>query len=149
MPILNREKSLPREAIKFIERCLQEYPMLCQELKARTAYLEALASPAQYTGVEKIDRGVGASALAPQERIVEMKESDEEFKSLTRKVERLKKALTKLGEEDLRFISLRYWQGCEPDEVCDTLGVSSRSFWHYRRKILTVIAPDILGVWGL
>ncbi len=149
MPILNQEKNLPREAIKLIERCLQEYPILCQELKARTAYLEALASPAQYTGVEKIDRGVGAPALAPQERIVGLKESDEEFKSLTRKVERLKKALTKLGEEELRFISLRYWKGCEPDEVCDTLGVSSRSFWHYRRKILTIIAPDILGVWGL
>lgn len=84
------------------------------EKKRIDKYLEnvVLDSP-----ILKADRVQGGTHITPQERLLQLKEENEDYQTLSRNIERMEGFLDGLGDDERALVDLHYRQGLDPWEI--------------------------------
>ena len=145
-----RGARLPIEYRRAVERALREYPKLVTWKKSLDDFAIAIARPSM--AMDK-DRVQGGESKAFQERIVDWKESNREYKVCVGKInnmERLLKHLEENGGADLlEFIRLRYWDDKSAEEIAWEMSCGIRTVWNLRDRTIECCAPFLIGVWGM
>ncbi len=84
------------------------------EKKRIDRYLEnvVLNSP-----ILRMDKVQGGDHITPQERLLQLKEENEDYQTLSRNIERMEAFLDGLSDDERALISLHYCQGLEFGEI--------------------------------
>lgn len=101
---------------RYAEQALREYVDDCQRMKLLEEYLAA-SSPSEVS-VQ------GGEMIAEQERIIERKSKDTEWRGLLLKVGAVAKFLETLGTADMALVKLRYFEQLPWSRVAEELHTS-------------------------
>ena len=136
------KKNLPREFVLLVERILREYPSREAELDRMERWISGIChaiSPEPPT-TRNVPTG------SPQQRIVEMKESDQHYQWLIRHTALVREAMGVLDDNEKRLVNFLYVEDMEAQEAAWEMNIGRRTVFRmkYRviRKIGSLILPD-------
>ncbi len=132
-------KPLPREFVLLVERILREYP----EREAELDRLERWISGICHAICLEPPTTRNVPTGSPQQRILEMKESDYHYQWLIRHVALIREALSVLNPEERELVSCLYWREMDIDETAGEMCVVRRTIFRMKPRIVSKIGPVI------
>jgi len=124
--------------IRAVESRLYGYPLLLKRYEERVRYLEGLFAYA-LAGPERSPRGKGV-AVAGAQKLCELKERDDELRSMSREIEAMDTALASLSAEEMEMVRRRYFRGESWRTVVEEAHLGKSTFYRARLKILRKLA---------
>ena len=131
------------------ERSLRLYPTWNKIKSEVERELRRASLPGGFSSGTKVQGGEHAPQ---QERYLERLDSNSLLYRLNRNCELVERALRELTDEEREFVDLFWWRdltcdyGSHDQIVGKELGISDRSVWRWRRRILEKIEPSLRGI---
>ena len=133
------KKNLPREFVLLVERILREYPAREAELDRLERWISGICHAISLEPPTTRNVPTGS----PQQRILEMKESDHHYQWLARHVVLIREALDMLGAEELRLVDCLYWQDMEIAETAWEMKIGRATVFRAKKRVVEKIGPVI------
>jgi DNA-directed RNA polymerase specialized sigma24 family protein len=134
----------PREYLWFVERVLREHPQREQELKEKE---ETIAACCRAPSVSDSEVQRGSIGPSEEERILEVKERDQSYQRLLKRINNIDAALKTLKPDELELVDLLLWDGAWKSEVAEMMGIEERSVWRIKSRVLRKVASFVIGDW--
>jgi DNA-directed RNA polymerase specialized sigma24 family protein len=134
----------PREYLWFVERVLREHPQREQELKEKE---ETIAACCRAPSISDSEVQRGSLGPSEEERILEIKERDQSYQRVLRRVNAINAALKTLKPDELELVDLLLWDGAWKSEVAEMMDIEERTVLNMKVRVLKKIAPFVIGDW--
>jgi DNA-directed RNA polymerase specialized sigma24 family protein len=121
-----------REILSFVERILREYPDRVRELEMLDNAITAACRPGGYS----TSAGASGEKDSEQERILDAKERNRDYKWLEQHVAVVGKVLSRLAKEERDLIRLLCWEEHTGAEIAEIWRTDIRTVWRTRRRAL-------------
>lgn len=133
-------KALPREFVLLVERILREYPEREAELDRLERWISGICHAICLEPPTTRNLPTGS----PQQRILEMKESDCHYQWLTRHVALIREALGMLNLHEGDLVSCLYWKEMDYEEVAMEMKIGRATVFRMKRRIIDKVGPILL-----
>ena len=131
------------------ERNLRQYPAWNKLRSEVERELRRASLPGGFSSGVKVQ---GGEHVPQQERYLERLDRNSLLYRLNRNCELVEGALRELTDEEREFVDLFWWRdltcdcGTHEQLVGRELGITERTVWRWRRRILEKIEPSLRGI---
>ena len=134
----------PREYLWFVERLLREYPVKAEELKELEKTIQALCNSSSIASAHV----TGGETFTHAEKIVMAKEQNKHFQWLDKQVARVEMGIDALDKDEKELVQLLFFEGMQKTEVERALGLSDKTIWRTKIRVLRKVMPFVIGEWA-
>jgi DNA-directed RNA polymerase specialized sigma24 family protein len=135
----------PREYLWFVERVLREHPQRELELKEKE---ETILACCRAPSIPDSEAQSGSLGPSEEERILEVKERDQSYQRVLKRVNAVNEALKTLKADEIELVDLMLWDGAWKSEVAELMGIDETTVWRMKLRILRKVSPFVLGDWA-
>jgi DNA-directed RNA polymerase specialized sigma24 family protein len=134
----------PREYLWFVERVLREHPQREQELKEKE---ETIAACCRAPSIPDSEVRNASGGPSEEERILEIKERDQSYQRMLRRVNAVNVALKTLNPNERELVELLLWEDAWKSEVAEMMNVDMKTVWSMKNRVLRKIASFVISDW--
>lgn len=131
-----------RRALQLAMTLLQEYPEWVKTRNTLDRWIEGIVTAGGASETGPIQGGLPKYM---QERLLERKEADPEYRRLARNIERMERVFSGLSERDRFLVEMHCWKGSPWWELGPVLDCSKSELY----RSLDGIAGRVAEEWGL